>query len=204
MNPITAPFDPTQLWTLQTLYQVMVGSAVVATVINVTWFIMSSSVRAAVRLTRRRTENHTAILGRTLTPEEYKNVMEAITGFYCLVVRYGTDDYLQKLASDEERHEGRLRLKILPVQVKFDERGNAAFALRLPVHKRLGTQFKCFAMVKHVKDVNTVITMLNGCAHVKDVKQSDSQHKNRIYFSLDQFFMITTVDGIKNNFVFPK
>jgi hypothetical protein len=146
------------------------------------------------------------LIGRSLSRDEYEQLKRVISGFYCLIVRYGTDQYLQHLASDEERHEGRLRLKVIPIQVIFDQNDNASFQLTLPVHKRLGTQFKCFVEVWKLEEVNQVVAKLKQCQCILDIGQSHSQHRNRIYFLLDHFFTVKTVEGdaIKNNYIFPK
>jgi hypothetical protein len=52
--------------------------------------------------------------------------------------------------------------------------------------------------------VQKVVEILQACAHVKDVKQSDSQYKNRIYFLLDHFAVVDSIDNIKNNFVYAQ
>jgi hypothetical protein len=33
-------------------------------------------------------------------------------GVYCQIVRYGTDQYIEKMASDQERYEGRLQNRV--------------------------------------------------------------------------------------------
>jgi len=122
-----------------------------------------------------------------------------------LLVRFGTDEYLTKIASDQERYEGRLRLKLIPISVKYDETDQAVFTLRLPIHKSLGTQFKCFAKARTIELVPAVIDRLKNCEHASMVQQSDSYHRDRIYFLLDQFVRITTVDStVINNFIFPE
>jgi hypothetical protein len=44
----------------------------------------------------------------------------------------------------------------LPIEMRFDPSGNAIFTLRLPLHKRIGTQFKCFVTVRHADAIETV------------------------------------------------
>jgi hypothetical protein len=198
-----AAFDPAHFWTADSLSKIVFGSAVVTTVINVTWFGISNAVRAIIRVSRRAVIPHHVVLGQ-VSREKFDTTLKPISLFYCLLVRYGTDSYIEKLASDEERHEGRLRLKLIPVDVESDNSGNVFFVLKLPVHKRLGTQFKCFAAVTSMNEVQKVVEILQACAHVKDVKQSDSQYKNRIYFLLDHFAVVDSIDNIKNNFVYAQ
>jgi len=198
-----AALDFSQFWSVASISKVVFGSAVVATVINITWFGISNGLRALVRLTRRAVIPHHVLLGQ-VSREKFDNTLKPISRFYCLLVRYGTDSYIEKLASDEERYEGRLRLKLIPVEVQFDATGNVFFVLKLPVHKRLGTQFKCFAVVTKIDEVAKVVEILEACKHVKDVKPSDSQYRNRIYFLLDHFAEVDSIDNIKNNFVYAQ
>jgi hypothetical protein len=192
-----------QAWSAENVSKVIFGSAVVTTVINVTWFVISKCLRALVRLSRRSIIRHTVVLGE-VSRWQFENTLKPISRFYCLLIRYGKDSYIEKLASDDEREEGRLRLKLIPVDVEFDTDGNVFFLLKLPVHKRLGTQFKCFAVVEKMDEIKKVIAILKSCKHVKDVKQSESQHRNRIYFLLDQFADVESIDNIKNNFVYAQ
>jgi hypothetical protein len=225
MGSTIQSFD--QAWSVVTLYQILVGSASITMVMNVTWFVISWLLKHFVRIANRRISNHHFLLGEGITRAEYQKIAADIAGFYCLIVRHGTDEYISRMASDQERFEGRQQLKLRPILVRYgaatDERGdnskrclsalkqkNASdekviFQLKLPVHKRLGTQFKCFAVSKDINKIPAIISMLNTCEHVSDIKQSGSYHKNRVYFLLDQFFVIDTITpGIRNNFVFPE
>jgi hypothetical protein len=38
-----------------------------------------------------------------------------------------------------------------------------------------------------------------------DIKQSDSYQRTRVYFLLDQFVVIDTINaGVKNNYIYPE
>lgn len=76
--------------------------------------------------------------------------------------------------------------------------------LKLPVHKRIGTQFKCFADVKDAQHMVQARALLENCDRIRDVTVSKGIHSNRIYFILDRFGETTTIDGLKNNIVFPE
>jgi hypothetical protein len=187
------------------LYQILIGSAVVTTVINVTWFVVSSSLNAIARRARLRVQLHEFALGRGITRQEYEDLSKNISAFYCLLVRYGTDDYMMKLANDGERFEGRQQLKLFRIEATFDKSGLAVFKLRLPIHKTLGTQFKCFVEARTLEHAPAALAALKKCDRASDVKQSDSYHRTRIYFLLDQFMIIDTVNaGIQNNYIFPE
>jgi hypothetical protein len=173
-------FDPQQFWSLRTLYQIMIGSAFVATVINVTWFFISSLLGYIVRRAHWRVRTHTFVLGQAVTRQEYENLRRDISDFWCLIVRYGTDEYISKMASDQERFEGRQQLKLRRISVQFDKNSKPKFVLQLPIHKRMGTQFKCFVVARDVERVPAIITTLNKCEHVSEIKQSDSYHRDRV------------------------
>ena len=129
-------------------------------------------------------KQHHFVLKESITREEYTNVFREISAFYCLVVRYGTDEYISKMASDGERFEGRQLLKVRPISATFDENNQAKFELKLPIHKTMGTQFKCFAVARSVDRVPAVIAILEKCEHASDVKQSDSYSESGYFFFL--------------------
>jgi hypothetical protein len=201
-DPTPTPFD---ILSMSTLKQVLVGSAVVAFVINLVWQGLSFAWTEAARWLRLRTKSHDFVLGNAITRQKYEELSQDISGFYCLFVRYGSDDYLMKMASDEERYEGRLRLKLIPIKVQFNEKDQAVFTLTLAIHKSLGTQFKCFAQARSIERVPAVIERLKNCEHASMAQQSDSYHRDRIYLLLDQFVRIPTVDpAVTNNYIFPE
>lgn len=133
-----------------------------------------------------------------------------------LFVRYGTDNYIQKLASDSERYEGRLRNEVKPVEILTNGQGKTELRFSIKVHKRLGVQFKCFFEVVEDQDENTkqeVKNFLDKCAGegtISDPTWSCSfLHKNRIFFILrgengEEIACTTTVDGQENNMCYPE
>lgn len=93
----------------------------------------------------------------------------------------------------------------MPVRVTFNEKDRAVFTLKLPIHKSLGTQFKCFAEARSIEQVPLVVENLQKCEHASDVKQSDSYHRERVFFLLDHFIAIDTIQpGVRNNYIFPE
>jgi hypothetical protein len=122
---------------------------------------------------------------------------------YVLVVRYGTDDYIRHMASEREKHDGRLQNKAIMINVVTDDDGVSSFKLELPIHRRLGTQFKCFVDVKDEARVPEVTDFLVECPRLHEVSRSSSQFRTRIYFLLRDFAEVKTVEGISNNMCFP-
>ena len=65
------------------------------------------------------------------------------TKFKCLLIRFGTDQYIKDMASDREKYDGRLRNKIIDGTLK-----NGKVEYDIPLHQRIGTQFKCYFEVE--------------------------------------------------------
>lgn len=87
----------------------------------------------------------------------------------------------------------------------FDADDRAIFTLKLPIHKSLGTQFKCFAEARSVAQVPAVIAALEECEQARCVKQSDSYKPTRVYFLLDRFVAIDTINAeVQNNYIHPE
>lgn len=120
--------------------------------------------------------------------------------FRCLIVRYGTDQYIMSMANDQEKYDGRLRNKI--IEGKLDKEQQIVKFL-IPLHKRIGTQFKFFLDAKDEKDANIILQEKNF-KHIYDLsKASSSMHSYRIFFLVDIYGEVETIDGLKNNMLFP-
>ena len=125
-----------------------------------------------------------------------------IEALHYLLFRYGNDTYLKELASDQERHHGRLRNIVRKVEVSDLPDGGKGIKFRLKVHKRLGTQFKLFIDV--AGDPAAVVRYLDSHANVYDVEPSPRPgNRSRVFFLVREFPTITTVDGFENNMIWP-
>jgi hypothetical protein len=194
----------TELWTPKTAIQILAGSAVITALINTIWFAVTAGLQRLQQWWNAKSTVYPVVFSRGLTRERYVQIKSHIDGFSCMHVRFGSDQYLSSLASDQEKYEGRLRNKVLPIEMRFDASGNATFTLRLPLHKRIGTQFKCFVTVRHADAVDVVKQFLQGCDRINNLSVSKSVKSNRIYFLLDRFDQVTTVDGHANNMAYPE
>src|SRR5262249_61431597 len=97
-----------------TAMAVAAGTSVLTAVVNLTWLFMRS--------VRRRLRWHTKAFRVSLGPRvasdvtinraNWHELSSGIHGFYLIAARFGTEEYLEKFASDEERAEGRWRLGI--------------------------------------------------------------------------------------------
>jgi len=82
----------------ETLTQILFGSAVITTVINVTWFVISSCLNFIARRVHLRVKSHQFVLGEGITRAKYEALTQNISAFYCLLIRYGTDNYITQMA----------------------------------------------------------------------------------------------------------
>lgn len=125
----------------------------------------------------------------------------------CLLVRYGTDQYIEHMASDAERYAGRLRNEVIDINVVRDNQaGVVHFVLSLPVHQRLGTQFKCFVDILDGSRYQSTMNFLNSSEQITDVAPSAGPNgEARLYFLLKMSgcAVVKTVDGFENNMCFP-
>ena len=130
-------------------------------------------------------------------PDRPKEIM----ALRCLFVRYGNDQYLRELASDQEKHHGRLRNQIRPVVVEEQEDGRVRISFTIRIHRRLGTQFKLFLDVEG--ETAPVEEYLARHPNVYDISKSSRPDMMRVFFLIRDFAETTTVDGFKNNIIWP-
>lgn len=180
------------------LKEVVLNTAILTVVINAVWAIATGLIGRIRFWGMRQVRDYAIPLG------PYHEDFDGVVEFYCLIVRYGTDSYIRDMASDREKHDGRLQNRAIPIAVRRHKQDQAEFELRLPIHRRLGTQFKCFAQVRDLDHVDKLLATLQGCDRVYDVSRSSSQFRERVYFLLKDFTVVDTVDGIRNNMSFPQ
>jgi hypothetical protein len=195
-----------------------VGTSLLTVIVNTTWLFMRS--------VRRRLRWHTKTFRVSLAPRvagdmtinrsNWSALSGSIHGFYVLAARFGTEEYLEKFASDEERAEGRWRLAVTKMPVRFDAKGNAFLVLKIPVHKILGTQFKCFVAVRSDGDeeklerrMQSWEALLPLCKNVVEkaeppepnpIDRGGPRVHNRLYFLLNTF-STCAVGTRRNNFI---
>jgi hypothetical protein len=133
----------------------------------------------------------------------FEDVPDSIDGVYCHIIRYGTDQYLEKMASDQERYEGRLRNKVYKLKTRRDQKNRCIVQLYLRVHKRLGTQFKVFVRLKELSNADEVVEFLTSTKLVSGIHVSRYHQPTKITFIIEIFSTVQTVEGITNNFLYP-
>lgn len=135
-------------------------------------------------------------------------IPDEIVGLHLLFIRYGNDTYLRDLASDREKYHGRLRNKPIQIQIDRATIGDAPIKVPLRIHKRLGSQFKLFVEVDG--DPAPVVAYLKGHPTIDDVsvarrpfRGKHDTGRSRVWFLLNRLDVVETVDGFRNNFIFP-
>jgi hypothetical protein len=162
----------------------------------------------------RRIEKCPINLGPVEVPPARVDRLPKEVPIYCLIIRYGSDAYLEKLASGQERFEGRTRYKVLKSKLRLDrEKGSYSGIIKLKVHRRLGTQFKLFFEVESEKEARQYLDLLRRLSSlVEDASISHYGAKPKVWFLLKRFHIISVGDdsvrrdgrpAIRNNFFFP-
>lgn len=192
------------------LDNILFGSAVIGAVIRILWFLISELIKWLKFINSSKKDKD---LGVKLNNLDFDCLKKEEVKLSCLLVRYGTDDYIKSLASEQDKYEGRLQNKI--IELDFPKE-NSSYELKLPIpiHKRIGTQFKCFVEPKKPKEkkdeneVKRTLTKIKGtlkkCDDIDKIDISASPNQNRVYFLIKKFPTVKTVDKLRNNFCFPK
>ncbi len=182
-------------------FNVFLDTTLLVSIVAVVWTFARRLAQEAYFLLSIRTQEITFQL------EPHDNIPAGIDSLNYLFIRYGNDTYMQWLASDQDRHHGRLRNKIVCVTRKMPAPG-APITVRMRVHKRLGTQFKFFVDV--TGDPEPVRDYLEAHASISDVscKQipgsgNGKPARHRLFFLLDRLDSVKTIEGFSNNFVYP-
>jgi len=131
-------------------------------------------------------------------------VRKAIRGWHLLLIRYGSDDYLRTMAGETDRNVGRPRYSILPMKLSLSPTGEVLLSFALPVHRRLGTQFRCFIDTRKGDMGPSVLTGMLKHYDEIDVIESEMPEPSRVYFTLKRFPVVTTAEGIRQNQVRPE
>lgn len=117
--------------------------------------------------------------------------------FKFLVVRFWTDAYIKDMASDSEKFIWRLRNKV--IEWEFE---NWVIKYNIPLHKRLWTQFKCFAEFPTEKEAKVFFYAVEKYESI-DASLSCSEKKNRVFLLLKNYWITDTIDWFKNNIIMP-
>jgi hypothetical protein len=144
------------------------------------------------------------VIARGLTKHDFDQVRKSIKGWNVLLVRYGTEDYLRAMAGEGDRTIGRPRFSTSPMSLSLSGNGEVILNFSLSIHRRLGTQFRCFIETRGESTGPSVLTGMLRHYDEIDIIEPEVENPTRIYFLLRRYATITTADGIKQNFVHPE
>ena len=196
--------------------EVVAGILVVllTVLLRVIWLFTTTVYKAAAEYFDRRIERCRIDLGPLPVPPQRRDRLPRDVLIHCLLVRYGADEYLEKLASDQERYEGRLRLEISKAKLTLD-RDSCTYSGTIPlkVHRRLGTQFKLFFEVDDERAAARYVEALGTMTEtIAEVSTSGYGAKTRVWFLLERYHITDIVapssrsggeGGNRNNYYFP-
>ena len=147
---------------------------------------------------------HRLVIARGLTRHDFDQVRKSIRGWRVMVVRYGTEEYLRLLAGEEDRHIGRPRHSSSGMRISLSNSGEAILSWSLPVHRRMGTQFRCYILTRKGGAGFSVLADILKHYDEIEVLQPDLPGRKRIYFLLSHFPVIASAEGVRNNYIAPE
>ena len=150
------------------------------------------------------TTRHRLVIARGLTRHDFDQVRKAIRGWKLLLVRFGSDEYLRGSAGEADRNVGRPRYTSSSMKLSLSPTGEVLLSWGLPVHRRLGTQFRCFIDTRKGDMGPSVLTGMLKHYDEIDVIESEVVEPTRVYFTLRRFPVVTTSEGIRQNLVRPE
>lgn len=144
------------------------------------------------------------VIARGLTKHDFEQVRKGVKAWRLVVVRHGSDEYLRAMAGEADRHAGRTRYDVVNVKLALSATGEVTLGWTLPVHRRMGTQFRCFI---EVRKGGAGGEMLSGMLRHYDeieVLPAEVPNPTRVYFLLKRFRVLTSADGTRQNFALPE
>src|ERR1019366_3267692 len=144
---------------------------------------------------------HRLVIARGLTRHDFDQVRKSIRGWHVMVVRYGTEEYLRALAGEADRHIGRPRHSSGRMRISLSASGEAILSWSLPVHRRMGTQFRCYIVTRKGGAGFSVLADILKHYDEIEVLQPDLPERKRIYFLLSHFPVIASAEGVRNNYI---
>ena len=147
---------------------------------------------------------HRLIIARGLTRHDFDQVRKSIRGWRVMVVRFGTEEYLRLLAGETDRNIGRPRHSSSGMRITLSASGEAILNWSLPVHRRMGTQFRCYILTRKGGAGFSVLADILKHYDEIEVLQPDLPERKRIYFLLRHFPVIESAEGVRNNYIAPE
>jgi hypothetical protein len=197
VDPLRAPLP------LQLLGLILDVALVTATVWAV-WTAFAAVGRMIADTLEVQGVKHRLIIARGLTRHDFDQVRKSIRGWRVMVVRYGTEEYLRLLAGEADRNIGRPRHTSSGMKISLSASGEAILSWSLPIHRRLGTQFRCYILTRKGGAGFSVLADILKHYDEIEVLQPDLPERKRIYFLLSHFPEIASAEGVRNNYIAPE
>ena len=168
------------------------------------WYILRSVFNTTADVLDISTSKQSVVIARGLTRHDFEQMRKGIRNWNLLLVRYGSDDYLRNMAGESDRQAGRTRYQIIRMKLALSPTGEVSLSWALPVHRRLGTQFRCFIDIRGTGAGSDVLTGMLSHYDEIDVLPSDVPQPTRVYFLLKRFRSLASADGSRHNFALPE
>jgi hypothetical protein len=144
------------------------------------------------------------VIARGLTRHDFEQVRKGVRAWRLLLVRYGSDEYLRTMAGDADRQAGRTRYDVINMKLALSNIGEVTLSWSLPIHRRLGTQFRCYIDIRDGGSGGEVLTGMLRHYDEIEVLTAEVTNPTRVYFLLKRFRAVIGADGQKQNIVLPE
>lgn len=168
------------------------------------WSILRYVFSTAADMLDVATSRQKIVIARGLTRHDYEQVRKGIRAWHILLVRHGSDDYLRTMAGEADRHAGRTRYDVIPMKLALSPIGEVTLSWKLPVHRRLGTQFRCYIDLRPGGAGGEVLTGMLRHYDEIEVLPPEVPDPTRVYFLLKKFRTVPSADGGRQNIVMPE
>lgn len=168
------------------------------------WAILRFVFATAADLLEVSQSKQRIVIARGLTRHDFEQVRKGIKAWRLLLVRYGTDDYLRAMAGESDRQLGRTRFDVLNMKLALSNIGEITLSWKLPIHRRLGTQFRCYIDIREGGAGGEVLTGMLRHYDEIEVLPAEVANPSRVYFLLKRFRVVTAADGVRQNIVLPE
>ena len=191
---------PSPIVLLGFLLTIVMATLLVASV----WFTLKLSGSIIMDMIEIHGTKRRIVIARGLSRHDFDQIRNGIKAFRLLLVRYGSDAYLRYQADEGDRKIGRPRYNTLSMKLSLSNNGELTLKWNLPLHRRLGTQFRCY-IDRNIKGTRAedLIDMLRHYDEI-EILESEVEEPRRIYFLLKRFPVITSAEGFRQNMVYPE
>ena len=168
------------------------------------WTILGYVFATASELFDVSTSKQKIVIARGLTRHDFDQIRKGVRAWHLLLVRYGSDEYLRTMAGEADKQAGRTRYEIIGMKISLSPIGEVILQWKLPVHRRLGTQFRCYIDIRADGAGTEVLTGMLRHYDEIEVLTSEVGTPTRVYFLLRRYRTVASADGGRQNIVLPE